>query len=260
MKQGKGLRALIIASVAALIGCGDPKVAGGSDDVENPALTIALRDSTGSGIQGEVQIYARLQNPTLDSLPVLKVQAVQGLVTIHDTVLFAAMAEAKARGMAWPNVDTVAFNWVAQNPQAQGEAFVDGFVLVRLDAEHHRFAAGSSGGNGLTIIGANAKGGLEVAAVLPEARSGVAGNVGQAGQAAEGLGLSKVFVAGSPYVAAIGPDGHFAFARMAKGSYALKAQAEDGKVYEAPNLLNTDAALPYIAEDWTEADLIWVAP
>ncbi len=72
--------------------------------------------------------------------------------------------------------------------------------------------------------------------------------------------LNRAFIAGSDYQAPIDGQGTFTFARMAAGSFHLNAAAEDGKIYAAPNALVSDSAGVYQAQDWTEADVIWIAP
>lgn len=236
--------------------CGEPRVTGGSDDVDNPTLAILLRDSTGASLSGDIQVYARTHHPAVDNQPILQVATVQGEAIIDDSVLFAAMEKARDRGLTWPNSDTVAFNWVAKN--TEGEAFIDGFMLVKLDAQRHRFLATGAGLPGrISVLNTYKAGGMKVAALLPDARKPLAGKVGSG---ADGLGLSQVFVAGSPYVAEIANDGSFTFARMAQGTYTLKALADDGKIYAAPNAFDTESTTPYAAEDWAEAELVWIAP
>src|SRR4051812_19221137 len=88
------------------------KVAGGYDDVENPAIRASLLDTLGQPYgAGELRVYARYQNPGKDSLPVVERTVPAGTAAIiTDSVLAAAMGEAKLRGTPWPNADTVEFN------------------------------------------------------------------------------------------------------------------------------------------------------
>jgi hypothetical protein len=252
------LRSLLISlpALTALffsMGCGPdatkPDLTGGSDDVENPAITVALRDTQGNAFgSGEVRVYARFQNPTLDTAPLLTQTVVAGTnITITDSMVLKAMQVAASKGISWPSLDTVEFNIVGRSPLT--EAFVGNFFLARKGATKYRFHQRMLAD---TVRNAFSDGTLPVTLAM---KSPVLDFQGKLGLNAFGLGLKSVFVAGSPYWAAV-TDSTFTLTRMAVGRYSLKAMSLDGKVYEAANPLNTDSA--YTAENWAEGDLIWI--
>jgi hypothetical protein len=229
--------------------CADDKLAGGFDDVENPALTVSLRDTLGHAYgAGEISLYARYQNPGKDSVPLIARAVPAGAsVTLTDSVVLQAMAEAKLRGTPWPDHDIVGFNLVAK--AAGGEAFLDRFILIkRLDG---RFAFRRLLQDGTQEP--DPKGILRVSPAMAAPATGFRGQVGARGLQ---LGLKAVFIGGSPYRAGIESDGSFALARLASGRYEVLAESGDGKVYAATDSLDTGAA--YAPTDWSEAELIWV--
>src|SRR4051794_7394265 len=110
------MRASSLATLAALAllctSCAPKeKVAGGYDDVENPAIQASLLDTLGRPYgAGELRVYARYQNPGKDSIPLVeRTVPADATILITDSVLAAAMGEAKLRGTPWPNADTVEF-------------------------------------------------------------------------------------------------------------------------------------------------------
>jgi len=231
-----------------LFACED-KVAGGYDDVENPAITVALTDGVAPGA-GEVAVYARHQSPLDNPLPLLTAASdADGMVVWHDTDIVKAMALAQTQGIPWPHPDTIAFNLTGQN--AGSEAFQIDVELIRLSPTAYRFQRR----DGTLIVTAGPKGKLPVTLPLKPAILNFAGKVGAAG---EGLRLHSVFVSGSPYAAAVNADGGFTLPRLAAGSYELKAKSQEGKIYTSENALNTDSA--FTAENWFEAEVIWIEP
>lgn len=105
--------AVILAMGMAFHACssGD-KLAGGYDDVENPALTLSLLDRAGTAYgPGQVRIFARYQNPVADSLAVISLPAsAEGMAEIPAHDIIAAMRLAQSRGISWPNADSIEFN------------------------------------------------------------------------------------------------------------------------------------------------------
>ena len=64
-----------LLACSLLAACFEDPGHGGTDDVDNPALTATLRASGGQGLAGTVRVFARYQNPVRDSQPVLTVPA-----------------------------------------------------------------------------------------------------------------------------------------------------------------------------------------
>lgn len=237
-----------------IVACADDKVAGGYDDVENPALTLSLLDPQGGAFgRGEIKVYARYQNPTLDTLPLLvRAPSASGQAVLHDSDLVAAMRVARDRGVSWPTPDTVEFNIVSKADAA--EAFAGDFTLERAGiGSIYRFRERKDGS---IVLHADPKGNLPVSLLMGPPVLGLKGNVGARGLE---LSLKSVFVAGSPYWALVAADGSFTLTRMAKGRYQVKAMSTDDKVYSAADTLVADpAAPPFAPADWSEADLIWI--
>jgi|GEM_PF-1979600 len=232
----------------------EDRLTGGYDDVENPALTLSLQDPQGSAFsQGEIKVYARYQNPTLDTLPLLvRAPSASGQTVLHDSELVAAMRVARDRGISWPNPDSVEFNVVSKS--GPGEAFAGDFILAR-DAVGSIFRFRQRK-DATTILHADAKGNLPVSLPMGPPVLGLKGSVGTRGLE---LGLNSIFIAGSPYWTLVAADGSFTMARMAKGRYQVKAMSTDGKIYAAADTLLADsAAAPFSPSDWSEADLIWI--
>ena len=229
--------------------CAQDKLAGGYDDVENPALTVSLRDTLGKPYgSAEVRLYARYQNPGEDSVP-LEIRNVPAgaSIKIRDTSLIRAMELSKARGTPWPDKDTIEFNLVAS--ASGGEAFVGGFRLIKGSDTTFRFQRGLGG----TFTYPDTNGGLEAFPIMAGPVLDFHGRIGTRGM---DLGLKSVFIAGSPYGAKVESDGSFTLARLAAGRYDVKAVSADAKVYTAADSLITGSA--YAPSDWSEADLIWV--
>jgi hypothetical protein len=244
------MRRLLLSAFAALLWCcADDKVAGGFDDVENPAIRVSLLDTAGKAYgAGTLRLYARFQNPGSDSIPVIESPATAGnAVIIRDTALVSAMSKAHSRGTPWPNADTVEFNLSAASPT--DESFESGFFLIRNAEGKYRFLRRT----GNAMVNADRNGVLETQPILSAPVLTQRGNVGDGGRQ---LGLKSVFVPGSPYWSKVEADGAFMFPRMAKGRYEMKAVSSDNKVYSAADTLS--AGTYFIPSDWAEADLIWV--
>ncbi|MDB5106779.1 MAG: hypothetical protein JWP91_4468 [Fibrobacteres bacterium] len=224
-------------------------LAGGYDDVENPAIKVSLLDTLGRPFgDGGIRVFARYQNPVKDSLPLLERAIPAGTsVGIRDSVLFAAMLAAQARGTPWPGKDTVEFNLVASAPAA--EAYLGDFLMVKGAKGAFRFLRRQGG----SVLQPDAKGSLEAAPIPILPVLNLRGSIGPKGLE---LGLKYVFIPGSPYSAKVGSDGSFSMARLAAGRYEVKALAADSKIYSAAESLSTAQEFP--PTDWSEADLIWV--
>jgi hypothetical protein len=239
----------LLALVA--MACFDDEVAGGYDDVENPALSVAVLGPQGQpALSARVELFAQWQNPLQDSQPLLQVDAVQGKAIVRDSQLVVAMRSLHQRGTPWPSADTLAFQLVARLDNQ--ESFESGYLLLRNAQGAYQFYRQQPGG-----LLSGEKNVLATTSTLSSAIIPFEGTVGEVGQS---LGLKSVFVAGSPYRAQVDAQGRFQFARIAGGRFDLKAQASDGKVYGAPNAMQTDAAIPYQAQDWVESDVIWISP
>jgi hypothetical protein len=255
-------RANWVLAALLCVQCADKdRIAGGYDDVENPALQVALVDTLGHpypvGGAAELRVYARYQNPAKDSLPLLKQTiAADTFDLIRDSVLLAAMADAAGRGTPWPSRDTVEFN---VNVRATGagmpaggaerEAFVGDFLLVKGKDGVFRFRRRSGGGWQYP----DAKG---VLAARPIMAPPVLGQHGAIGDRGRQLSLQSVFIPGSPYAARIAEDGTFSFTSLARGKYDVKAVSSDAKIYTAADSLAT--GMEYIPSDWSEADILWI--
>ncbi len=237
------------------IGCSKKdQVAGGYDDVENPAIQVSLQDTLGKPFgAGEMRIYARYQNPGKDSTPVLEQTIAPGTAaTVRDSALISAMGRAQSRGTRWPSQDTVEFNLNAT--ASGGEAFLGDFLLVKGPDGLHRFMRRSGG----SVLHADSKGVLAAIPVMAPPILNLRGNVGARGLQ---LALQSLFIPGSPYQAKITGDGSFTLARLARGKYDVKAVSLDGKVYTAADSLLADsasAAVEYAPADWSEADILWI--
>ncbi|MDQ2999844.1 MAG: hypothetical protein M3Y08_01085 [Fibrobacterota bacterium] len=243
------LRGLCAAAALHCLFCAkDKTVAGGYDDVENPALQLSLRDEAGKPAIGQVQVYARYQNPIEDKVPVLtRDLSGQTQAGIRDTTLLAAMERANLRGTPWPNRDTVEFNLIAVDTGR--ESYLGGFLLVKDPNGTFGFRRRLADG----IAYPDGKGSLKAAPVLAAPVLNLRGRIGAKGL---GLGLKSIFIPGSPYRAAVETDGSFNLPRLAGGRYEVKASSQDGKIWSAADSLDTGAE--YTASEWSEADLIWV--
>lgn len=241
---------LLLAMTALLCTfCADGDLAGGFDDVENPALAVSLLDSLQQPFgAGEIRIYARFQNPWKDSLPLIERSVAAGTaLTLRDTALVAAMDRAVARGTPWPSRDTLEFNILAAG--ARAEAFSDGFRMIKTGNGSYRFSRQAGG----MTIRAGEKSVFKFDPTLEAAVTGQRGNIGTHGKE---LGLRSVFVPGSPYRAKIDSEGAFEVPRMARGLYDVKSESTDSKIYSAADSL--EAGTEYLPSNWSEADLIWV--
>ncbi|MEO6095259.1 MAG: hypothetical protein ABIW76_06175 [Fibrobacteria bacterium] len=250
MKPGLFSRPICLLTALLCAFCGKPEtVAGGYDDVENPALTVSLRDTLGRPYAAaEIHLYARYQNPGKDSVPMYVRNAPAAkTIAIRDSLILAAMAGSKLLGTPWPSQDTVEFNLVASDPA--GETFLGDFQLLKGSNGAFRFQRRLPG----SVVYPNSMGTL---AVTPTMAGPVLNQRGRIGVRGLELKLKNVFIAGSPYRASIGGDGSFAFARLAPGRYDVKAVSEDAKIYTAADSLIT--GIEYLPADWSEADLIWV--
>jgi hypothetical protein len=252
----ENFRSLLLAAVLAalLAGCGDGRLSGGSDDVDNPALTVTLRSPNGLPYgTGTAAVYARHHNPLRDSAPLLALPVpAGGTISISDSSLLAAMEAAKIRGVPWPNRDSVEFNLVATDipgQAASGEAFEGGYLLVRVGAAGFQFSRHQGG----QIRYPDGKG---VLASAPNMAAPILESQGRVGSIGMEVGLKSVFVQGSPYRAEIAADGTFILARLAAGRYELNALSADGKIYTASDSLVTGEE--FSPSDWSEAELIWI--
>jgi hypothetical protein len=240
-RLAKGLGASCLAFLIAA--CAD----GGTDEVDNPALNVTLRTAGGQGLTGTVSVFARYQNPTRDSLPVLTLPAGEkGGTVIPAGTLLAAMETASQAGLPWKDRDSVVFNLVG-SAGAQ-EAFRAEYLLLR----------GAGGSLAFERIlppegGPFPGGSLSTSLPMAPAVQAYRGTVGADGVA---LGLDVLFVPGSPYKADVAADGSFSFSRIAAGRYDVRALDGDGKVYGPADSLATDSA--FAPADWSEADIIWI--
>jgi hypothetical protein len=242
------LRAAIASALLCLSCAKDKTVAGGYDDVENPALKVTLLDAAGKPAAGEIRIYARYQNPMEDSVATLtREPTAQSQVSIRDTALLAAMESAKSRGTPWPNRDSVEFNLVAIDTGR--ETYLGGFLLVKSPNGSYGFRRRLGDG----IAYPDAKGSLKTAPVMAVPVIALRGRIGAKGM---GLGLKSVFIPGSPYRAQVEADGSFLLQRLAAGRYDVKAVSQDDKIWSAADSLVTGTE--YTVSEWNEAELIWI--
>ena len=213
-----------LLSAPAALPCWPPAaetVAGGYDDVENPALSVGLNDSVGAPT-GRARSGCTPGTRTLSRIPwslALHTVPAGATVPITDTALFAAMARAQLRGTPWPAKDTVEFNLVAPNspaPRRPGKPLLGGFPLVKASAGLFRFQRMAGG----TITYPDAKGSPGSRACHGRARFRATRQRGLGGAQ---LGLEIHFHSGLAYKAAVGADGSFVLARMAAGRYEVKA-------------------------------------
>lgn len=259
MKPRRGSRARSLA--AAATACAGFACAlllsaclGGSDDVQNPAvspnpaLTVSLTDGSGNPAGGTLGLYARYQNPYKDSVPLLALPIGGDTVRLEDTLVAAAFARAKARGTPTSSPDSLEFNLIAASPA--GEAFLGGYALIRRESGWD-FLRRAEGQVWYPDGKRNLRTGTRVLAP-------VLGQRGRIGARGLELGLKDVFVPGSPYKAALAADGSFTLAHVAAGRYEVKAISADEKIYTAADSLQ--AGTDFQAADWSEADVIWVAP
>ena len=243
-------RLLAVSAAAAAWLVGSLGGCGGTDEVENPAvteLTANLRDGQGRPASGNVTVYARFQNPLRDSLPLLSRPAGAQGAGFRAEDLLAAMDSASRAGVPWTNRDSVAFNLVGASGAEEG--FGGDYLLVKGPSGPYLFKRLNPPEEGWNA----ADGSLTTQLPLAAAVAGYAGSVGARGLE---LGLASMFIPGSPYKAPIRPDGSFTLARIAPGRYDVKAVDGDGKVYSSPDSLATDAA--FSPSGWSEADVIWV--
>lgn len=240
MKQLLALAALALPLAA----CFDDRVAGGTDEVENPAFTVSLYDGSGR-VAGEARIFARFQNPVKHAAPLLTLPAAGQGAVVTPKSLLAAMDSAAAAGVPWPHRDTVRFNVLGSH--GTGEGFAADFLLIRTASD-----------TGFTRVGDEPSGhrGKYVLAYTMPLQAAVTAYRGSVGTRGKELGLATVFVPGSPYQAPVAADGRFTVARMASGRYDVKALDKDGKVWSAQDSLSTD--VPFAPADWSEGDIIWV--
>jgi hypothetical protein len=239
---------LCAAALALFAACGDGKLAGGYDDVENPAIQASLLDSAGNPYgAATLRLYARYQNPFKDSLPLLSVPVpAAATITIADTAIVNAFAAAKARGTPSPGRDTLEFNLAAS--AADGEAFLGGFLLIKGTAGW-RFARQTGRGYAYP----DSKGILAARPVLGKPLSLPKANVGGRGL---DLGLKGIFIPGSAWKSAVTADGSFTLDRLAQGKYGFKGVAVDDKIWSAADSLTAGAEYP--GSEWSEAEVIWV--
>lgn len=240
-------RGLLFALAALAAACTDGKVAGGYDDVENPAIRASFTDTAGNPYgPATLRVYARWQNPWKDSLPLLALPVSGGALTLRDTAVLRAFAEAQARGTPSPGKDTLEFNLAASS--ADGEAFLGGFLLIKR-AAGPQFVRQTAKG----VLYPDAKGVLPANPMLGKPYSLPKGNVGGRGL---DLGLKRVFIPGSAWKSAVAPDGSFSLDRLAAGTYALKGVAVDDKIWSAQD--SVIAGGEYPGSEWSEAEVIWV--
>jgi hypothetical protein len=247
-KGGIEMKRLLLIAALALCACFEDRLSGGTDEVENPALTVVLRDGAGSPTSGTLRIYARFQNPSRDSVPVLSAPAAgaSGL-EVRAKSLVSAMEAAASRGIPWRNRDSVSFNIVGST--SSDEAFAGDYLLRKDGGGTWTFRRVKPPEGTGPYAGPSLSTRLDLAAAV----LGYKGTVGDKGLA---LGLKTLFIPGSPYHAAVGSDGAFTLPRLAPGRYDVKALDAEGKAYGALDSLDTDAAFAPV--DWSEADLIWV--
>lgn len=235
----------VLAALALwLSGCFDDRVAGGTDEVENPAFTVHLMEGA-QGVTGEVRVYARFQNPAKNPVPLLTLAAGSKGALITPATLRAAMDSSAKAGVPWPHRDTIRFN--VTGTREAGEAFAADFLLIQTAQDTGFTRVGAPPSNHYSSYR------LTYAMPLEPAVTAYKGSVGSRGVS---LGLATVFVPGSPYHAAVGADGSFTVARLAPGRYDVKALDKDGKVWSAQDSLAT--SVPFAPADWSEADIIWV--
>ena len=242
MEKMKRLLRRLLPMLAVLLGfCGRDRMAGGTDEVQNPALQMGLVDAAGHlHRQGKLRIYSRLQNPLHDSLPILT-QTVDSIrpTRIEAARLYAAMDSAQKRGLPWDNRDTLEFNIVAASPGA--EALGQGFLLVRQ-------AGGALGFRRLWPWGIQNPDSLGVLAETLQVAPPVLAFQGQVGPQGSALAIQGVFIPGTPYQAGVGLDGAFTLTRLARGRFELHAMTPDLRTYRSQDTLNTDSA--FTARNW----------
>ena len=242
------IRKVLLLGAALLAACGDGKVAGGYDDVENPAIRASLVDTAGNPYgAATLRLYARWQNPFKDSLPLFSIGVPAATpATLRDTSVLSAFAAAKARGTPSPGKDTLEFNLAASSDA--GEAFLGGFLLIKRPAGWQFVRATPKG-----YDYADSKGILAARPMLGKPLSLPKGNVGGRGL---DLGLKRIFIPGSTWKSPVAADGSFSLDRLAPGKYGLKGVSVDDKIWSAGDSLTAGSEYP--GSEWSEAEVIWV--
>lgn len=242
------------------IGCSDNRVAGGYDDVENPALSLAFQNESGKTFnQGTVKVYARYQNPALNDKPIFaSIINATGITKLHDSDLVKAMTSAATQGITWPNKDTIGFNILFQSVELSSttayETYEPDFIAIRNPSTNlYQFQQIKPNSK---VLYPNLKGQLEINLPATSPALNLKGSVGTNGL---DLNLKTVFISGSPYWATINADGSFSLNQLAKGKYNVKALSTDNKVYTASDSMDTQSSTPFNPSNWSEADIIWIS-
>jgi hypothetical protein len=225
---------LILGAVALLSGC-----LGGSDGVENPKMDLEFRGEDGAALSGRVSLYTGNLNPAVDASPLLSKDFTGGAAVITDEEMDAALNKAlaaKGKDTTTAKDTTLYFNMVTVS--GDKESFQGGFAYRRT-GKTARFGKGEGGAVSFLI---EYKKRFAVKKAVP-----FSGRLGRAGSV---LGIDYVFIAGSPYHAAIGKDSTFTVTKMGQGSYKIFGVDKDSAQFFESNdsLSTTDSS--YSAKDW----------
>ena len=217
--------------------------------MENPGLEISFRDSTGEVVaSGEVSIWERGQNPTKDSLPLLKRAFMDtSVIFFSPNEVAKAWQEHNERNPLQASDSIFHFNVIVRT--AQWKAMETGFFVVKTDKGDSVLVKADR--NDTTVQNENQL--LEATMVKTPMFESVIGDVGDEGEL---LGIEQVYIPGSPFHTTVASDGTFVFENIMSGTMLLNGVTRQGTVYHSTTKFNTTTY--FEGKSWNAGKRIWI--
>ncbi len=230
-----GFRLFAALAGAAIFGCfQSDKVAGTSTGVDNPSLTVAFADGDGAPqpVSGALEIYLASQNPILDPEPLLAVKLEATPATQINAADFSravgdlfstlpgseTLPLAKAGTSLADPVEPIHFN-----------------LLLRGEGRRGAFAGGLSVASGEKPFRDAGQSIIEKITLVP---AGLVDRVGDVEGASRGDLPDRLFIPGSPFVAAL-TDSGFVVTGLPPGEFPVRLQKGDGRILEVEGELDS---------------------
>lgn len=244
LRNTPATHAFLLLSALAGVGLFQGGCEGTSSGVDNPSVAVSFRDDAGTAarVTGDLNVYAYDQNPAIDPQPLWTVQVRNSaLATLtgddFDRINTAAskVAASKAAAAAKRSAGSLAetdkpirFNLSFKGQSRTGAVVFD--LLYDPSAK-----AFSNYGDGQVV-------GIDI---RPKALARYQARLARTGLHLDGV--NRVYIPGTDFSATL-TDSGFAFDGLPEGTFPLRVMAQDGRILEVKETLDTKVSLEYTCD------------
>jgi hypothetical protein len=219
-------------------------VAGTSIGSDNPGIELAF---AGRGPEEnnyyDLQVYPLEHNPYVDSLHLYGIRfRYEPSWFVHgEEILYAFQGDERYTGDTSFAFNLLVTNGETETVQGQYRITLEEEILAKLER------IDSSG-----AVMRDEDGILHDTMDLERPVYNYRGNIGDSGMA---LGINRMFLPGTPYLADVDNAGDFTLAKLARGVYRVRGLTASGQLFDLPDKLNTSDT--FTASDWRKPDILY---